>query len=153
MYDIEANGLELHEVTKVWCICTHDIVSKEEYQFGQDEIQSAVDYLGTANRLICHNEFWYDLPVLRKLYGFNYCGSVIDTLVLSRLASPDRIRPIGMLGKAGPHSLEAWGYRFGDYKVQWEDWSKYDPVMLERCMSDVRINVRVYEELFKELSK
>jgi DNA polymerase I len=152
VYDVEADKLELHEVNHVWCICAHELFTGENYEWGPDEIPQAVEFLNKSKRLIAHNQVWFDLEVLKKLFGLEYKGTVIDTLILSRLANPDRQRPFDYQGKAGPHSLEVWAHRLGmPEKIQHEDWSKFSPEMLERCKRDVATNVAVYKALYREL--
>ncbi|MGJ8839522.1 hypothetical protein AB9H28_24425, partial [Salmonella enterica subsp. enterica serovar Kentucky] len=55
-----------------------------------------------------------------------------------------------MEGKAGPHSIEAWGYRLGRGKPEHEDWSQFSPEMLHRCSEDVEIQYLTMLELHKE---
>jgi len=57
-----------------------------------------------------------------------------------------------MLGKAGPHSVEAWGYRFGRAKPEHEDWSQFSDEMLHRCTEDVEIQHLIYTTLLEEAS-
>lgn len=151
VYDIEANGL-YDTVTKFHVCCTYDIDTKEEwYSTDPEEVMQQLD---RADELICHNQIDYDLPTLEKLFNWkpNERTKITDSLVLSRLGNPDRSRPSRMVGqsKAGPHSLEAWGYRFGIPKPEHEDWTTYSEDMLHRCREDVRINARVYEVVSEE---
>lgn len=69
----------------------------------------------------------------------------IDTLVVSRLLDTD----IG-----GGHSIEAWGERLGQKKLHGDisDWSQPTDDMLERCISDVSVNVLLYKKFLKYLS-
>lgn len=146
--------------TRVHCIVATDVSTEEIYVYhnGPDDwgrvgdVAAGVERLRSASTLICHNQVAIDLHVLRHLFGFEYKGAVIDTLILSRLLNPDRPRPYGMKGKAGPHSLESWAYRLGNQieKVQHEDWETFDENMLRRCINDVRINLNVYRTLLKE---
>ena len=101
-------------------------------------------YMNTIDTLIMHNGVAYDLPLLKKLYGFNFKGRVIDTVLMSRLQRPNR--------KDG-NSLEAWGKRLGFHKQEHEDWSQFSDDMLKRCETDVALNVKVYEALLKEQGK
>lgn len=153
VFDLEADGLQLEEVNNIWCICTQNLDTKETLDFDDENIEAGVAYLSKASQLIGANIIWYDLPVLRKLYSLSYKGSVVDTTILSRLSNPDRPRPFGLPGEVGPHSVEAWGYRFGQgyEKIKNEDWSLFTPLMFERCKRDVATTTRIYEELYKEL--
>lgn len=151
VFDIETDGLwPLY--TKVHCICTIDVATKEAREFHGDTLENGLAYLSSASRLIGHNIVDYDLNVLLDLHGFKPSGEVVDTLILSRLLFPDRVRPYGMKGKAGPHSLEAWAIRLGGglEKVVNEQWDVFTSNMLQRCKEDVKINLAVYEALLAE---
>lgn len=151
IFDIEANGLELNEVTKVHCICVMGRESGEMQSFYGPTTADGLDYLDTFDYIVAHNQIWYDLQVLKSIYGWVPKAKIIDTIILSRLLQPDRPRPIGMVGAVGPHSIEAWAYRLGgEKKVQHTDWQNFSNNMLLRCESDVRLNAEVYNELLRE---
>lgn len=152
VFDIETNGL-LPDVDTLHVCCTYDLDTEEEWY--STDPQAIVAHLSAATHLIGHNIIDYDLPVLEKLTGFkpNENTRITDTLILSRLENPDRLRPIKMSEdgvKAGPHSLAAWGYRVGVGKPEHEDWSVYSEDMLHRCREDVRINARILPLLIEE---
>ncbi len=159
IFDVEWSGGFLTP-TGVHCIAVVDVNTEkvDAYHSGPaawgriGDVAAGVERLGRARCLVGHNIVAADFHVLKHLHGFNYSGSVVDTLVLSRLLNPDRLRPYGMKGKVGPHSLESWAYRLGNQieKVQHEDWETFDENMLRRCINDVRINLNVYRALLKE---
>ena len=116
--------------------------------------------LSRADYLIGHNIAGYDLPLLRRLYGWMPSQGcvVVDTLIASRLILPHigeldytaaRMRdpPLGKL--TGAHSLEAWGARLGFPKVGTgiEDWSVWTPEIQERCVNDTRLNKKLWQFL------
>jgi len=111
-----------------------------------------LEFLSEAETIIGHNILKFDLPVLKKLYDFEYDGELIDTLVVSRLLYPDRPKPKGYIGKAN-HSISAWGYRVGRGKPDHNEWDRFSPEMLHRCREDVLITELVYYELLKEMKK
>ena len=147
--DLEANGL-LNEATVVWCGVFKDIHTGEIAKFGPEDIQDMLAFLDTVDVLIMHNGIYYDWPLLEKLYNYTYKGKRVDTLVMSRLQDPNRARPWGMKGSAGPHSVEAWGARFGRKKPEHEDWTQFSPEMLHRCVEDVEIQHLTYKALLEE---
>lgn len=149
VFDLEGDDLR-HKATKVWCLVGYDLDEKKTYvSTNYDEIR---DILSNCDEIIGHNIIGYDLPVLKKLGIFvpPKEQKVTDTLVLSRLLNPDRKPPKGYKGKAGPHSIEVWGYRFGVPKPEHEDWSQFSQEMLHRCKEDVRIQVRLYRYLMRK---
>lgn len=159
-YDIEGNGLNLEDVTKVHCLCTYDDETGEEHAYindgDTDTIADGIQRLSAASYLVAHNQIWYDLPVLKKLYGFEPKGEIIDTLILSRQLNPDRVTPFNYEGpdKNKPHSITVWQFRLKESpKIQITDWSKLTPEMLQRCKEDVRTNWKVYLALLKEANE
>lgn len=148
--DIETDNL-LDKVTKVHCIVTRD-PSTDVYTryFGDVGIEHGIIALQEEDIVIGHNWLSYDQPVLKKLHGFEPKGTTIDTLVLSRLAWPDR---------TGGHSLASWAEYFRSRgivdvppKYFINDWSEL-PIneYVTRCEKDVEINVAVWEFLSKQI--
>ena len=150
--DLEADGL-LDTATRVWCGVFKDRTTKEVFKFGPNQIKEMFNFMDTCAELQMHNGIGYDFPLLRKLYGYEYKGKVIDTLVLSRLLNPKRTLPYSCPNKRiGPHSVEAWGYRVGRGKPEHEDWSQFSEEMLHRCSEDVEIQFMIYDKLMEEAS-
>ena len=147
--DLEANGL-LKEATKVHCGVFKDIDTGEIFKFTPEEIPKMLAFLDDCTLWVAHNGIGYDVPLLEKLYGYKFKGAVKDTLLISRLQQPDRLRPKGMEGKGGPHSLGAWGYRLGRGKPEHDDWENFSEAMLHRCTEDVEILALVDDYLDKE---
>lgn len=147
VFDLEANGF-LEEATVCWCLVVVDYVTGDVNSFGPNDIDRALEHLAEYDVLIGHNTISYDFPLLRKLYGWEYSGEKVDTVLMSRTQRPNRLSP--PTTKAYPHSLEAWGVRLGDYKLAHDDWTQYSPEMLERCIQDAKLNVKVYDALLKE---
>jgi hypothetical protein len=162
VFDIEANGLE---PDRVHCIVTKVIGQKEVKQFYGDTLFDAIEELTSADILVGHNILTYDLPVLENVLGWNLDRDrVVDTLVVSKVLSPDRKLPegcptsvknpiTGLLDKMTPHSLATWGYRVGRGKPPYYNWDEFDLEMLNRCTEDVEINDLVFHALIKEIAK
>ena len=153
VFDIETNGL-YDAVTKTFCIVAYDIGRKQTFAYGPDSIATALDHLAKADVLIGHNIIFYDLPVLKKLFDFQFNGQVIDTLVCTRLIWPkeklfeldsdvyeDKV-PSNLKGGA---SLKAWGYRLSNHKIEFKDFSAYSDDMLDYCKQDVNVTVKLFE--------
>ena len=153
IFDIEADNL-LEEVTTVHCICIQDINTNRIWKYDPTQLDVALDILSQAEVIGGHNVMAYDLPVLKKVFGYEYKGKVFDTLVASRLIWPN-LKEKDLLKRTventliGSHSLKAWGQRLkfhkGVYGEQEQAWEKYTPEMLEYCAKDVSLNVKFYE--------
>jgi DNA polymerase I-like protein with 3'-5' exonuclease and polymerase domains len=145
VFDIEANGFN---PDKVFCICISEVGTNIMYSIHQngikiDRFNQWLEEEGECE-LIGHNIIDYDIPVLERLLGadFSKC-KITDTLVMSRLANPQR---------EGGHSLENWGKILGKPKGEHDDFTDYSHEMVEYCEQDVRINKLVYERLLTELT-
>ena len=149
LFDTEANGF-VQQATRVHCGVVK-ILDGPVRKFQPTEIYSLLSYLETFDVLIAHNGIGYDFPLLKKLFNWTFGGKVVDTLIMSRLLNPKRLVPFNCANKkAGPHSLEAWGYRVGRGKPEHDDWENYSPEMLHRCTEDVEILELVYKALLEE---
>lgn len=150
--DLEANGL-LREATEIHCGVFKDINSGEVFKFRPYQIKDMLEFLDSVNVLIMHNGIGFDWPLLEKLHGYKFKGKKVDTLIMSRLLNPKRTVPFNCPNKkAGPHSVEAWGYRVGRGKPEHNDWSRFSEEMLHRCSEDVEIQHLIYKSLLKEAS-
>ena len=120
----------------------------------------------------CQNQFGFDLLAIADQFGLEssmFPESIgkrklrlFDTLSVSRALYPDRPLPHGCPAKVknpaggkaktiGSHSLEAWGHKLANQKVQIEDWKglplwKY----CSRVWEDVVINELQWQALVKE---
>jgi len=150
VFDLEANGL-LKQATKVHCIAICDATTGDVWSYGPEDIERGLEELYDADVLVAHNGSTYDIPLLRKLYGWNpRPGSrLIDTLVVARLLHPnvkeDDFKRIDWDKKLiGSHSLRAWGLRLGepkdDYSGGWDAWSEE---MESYCRQDVKTTYRL----------
>jgi hypothetical protein len=160
IFDLEADGL-LATVTKVHCIVVLDLGDGRVYEYGPGQIAAALAHLARADTLIGHNILSYDLPVLRKLYGWAApaASRIIDTLIAGRLILPNlgdidtevaaRAKDAAFGRLRGGQSLEAWGARLGMAKIGAElaDWSEWSPEVQARCVGDVRINAQLLQFL------
>ncbi len=140
VFDIEADGLD---PTVIHCIVAIDPDTNEVYKYDPTQLEEGLNLLASADKLIGHNIIGYDIPAIEKVTGRDLSHiQVVDTLVLSRLFKPTR---------EGGHGLESWGYRLkfnkGDYGQSEGAWDKYTPEMLEYCVNDVELNVKVYNAL------
>ncbi len=145
--DLESNGLT--DYTELWCVVTYCLEDKElkvfEWRPDRGHIKEFEEYARDATLWIGHNFIDYDRHVLDRLTELPLIpvSRINDTLVRSRLYNS---------GRTGGHALERWGAYFGVPKVgtDIEDWSYYQPIMRQRCVSDVGITLKLYKFQLKE---
>ena len=157
LFDLESTGL-LRQGSQLHCIVARDVNNDDTLVWDRvkDNLDIGVQQLSEADVLIGHNIASYDIPLIKELYDFEPQAQIIDTLVLSRLFYPhiaDRDfgrRPIGMPQRLyGRHSLEAWGHRLkcfkGDYGKHDGAWDTYTPEMLDYCIQDTEVTLKLYQ--------
>ena len=179
VFDLETNGLSFtSEDPRIHCIALHwaedDITeafndepytaSPKELPMGSNySITTALSHLEVADVIVGHNIIGFDLPFIRELYPwFNPRGTFIDTLLLSRLYHPnlldiDKTRcwkhmPLQLYGR---HSLEAYGYRLGEYKGNFgktTDWKEWSQEMQDYCKQDVIVTTKLCKHFHKYLN-
>jgi len=141
--DIEANGLR---PDTIWVIVAKEIGNDGTNSlFLADEIGRFGDWCrdNDVSCIIGHNVLGYDIPVMERLIpNFKWEGEVEDTLVMSRLANPQR---------EGGHSLASWGDRLLFPKGEHSEWDKFSWEMVEYCQRDVDVTLKTYEQLKIEL--
>ena len=100
--------------------------------------------IAQAQEVIGHNIIGYDIPACKRILKTDFSTvKITDTLVMSRLANPQR----------EAHSLGHWGEKLGYPKGDYSDWTQYTPDMLTYCKQDVTVNHEVYKALLKELEE
>lgn len=179
LFDLETKGLLPHQsrpgmepLDKVHCLVVHDVEAGWYRRYrknkSEDTIKRGLEVLAEADLLIGHNIISYDLPVLKHLYGFEFPQEkVLDTLVLSRLLYANlkdldmaRMRQGKLPGRLfGSHSLEAWGYRTGVMKDEYDGdplildmaerkrlkWASWNQAMDDYCEIDVKATRALFD--------
>tara|TARA_B100000287_G_scaffold20455_1_gene20417 strand:+ start:1314 stop:1907 length:594 start_codon:yes stop_codon:yes gene_type:complete len=177
VFDLETNGL-IHDATRIHCASLHwgednrtESFNDERYSEKAKElpmgsnysITTALSYLEVADVLVGHNIIGFDIPVIKRIYHwFDPRGTIVDTLLLSRLYHPNLLDidkkhawPHMPLQLYGRHSLEAYGYRLGEYKgnfgktTDWKDWSQE---MQDYCEQDVAVTVKLCKHFLPYLN-
>ena len=157
IFDIETNGF-YNEVNTIYCIVIGDAATGQTFTYGPHGIADALNHLVTGDVLIGHNVIFYDCPVIEKLYpgAVNFeKKEIIDTLVCARFLCPkEKLLEIDKVDFPhvparlhGSFSLEAFGHRFKDNKLEFKDFSQYTEEMLVYCEKDVRVTERLYKLL------
>ena len=169
IFDLETNGL-INDATCIHCASLYweegdytesyndekYAASPKELPMGTHSITTALGWLEVADVLVGHNIIGFDIPVIKNLYPwFDPSGIVMDTLLLSRLYHPNLLdidkahawkhMPLQLYGR---HSLEAYGYRLGEYKGNFSkntDWSEWSQEMQDYCIQDVTVTKKLWK--------
>lgn len=141
--DIEAESLTPKHM---WCAVVKNVGTKQVWQFHgpgiYEELRKFINERPAAY-WVGHNFISYDAPVIRRLCDAVLPDShIVDTLVLSYLYHPTM---------PGGHSLGAYGERFGFEKDEYDDFTRFSPELLRRCVVDVDLNIKVFRSLTKKM--
>jgi DNA polymerase-1 len=162
-FDIETNAINdwstYSDLHTVHCLSIYDPMIPKMMTFHGESIERGLLELQKAERIVGHNVIDFDIPALKKLYGFSPpLIKVLDTLVVSRCVFPDlRNDDFGRNGfdKAlvGSHSLKAWGHRMGSttkltYGEEDGAFNSYNEEMRKYCERDVIVTQLLYDYLF-----
>jgi DNA polymerase I-like protein with 3'-5' exonuclease and polymerase domains len=168
IFDTETNGL-LYEATHFHVLVIYNThtdrtwVCHNNPNLPRDTtLEDGLSILINQGAIIAgHNICGFDIPAIEKLTSLkvhstsapNFPGShfesisstgggVLDTFMLSCLLWPQRYE----------HGLEAWGEEFGVLKPSQEQWHTLDEAMINRCVSDVRINTLLMSKILDKLT-
>lgn len=159
-FDCETNGL-LEVLDRIHCLVIKDTQTGAVTRYNEQpgtppelRVEVGVRRLqgATENRVFItgHNVIKFDVVAIRKVYPwFNPVSYyVLDTMVIARLIYPDLHELDSKLKAKGSlppklykkHTLEAWGYRCGNYKGDftgpWDEWTQE---MEDYCVQDVEV--------------
>lgn len=142
--DLETDGLN---PSVIWVMCWQNVKTGDKGECrGHDAIEEFFEgkedcwFLG-------HNILGFDGPVLNRLLTLSVtldASNCLDTLVMSNLYRPSL---------SGGHSLDAWGERLGNQKIEFNDWSRLSQEMVDYCHQDVSITTTLFKRLVKTLLK
>lgn len=144
--DIETDGLN---PSKIHVLCVKEMDEGlaslgTTHQFIRPA--GAEEFLHSFDNVIAHNGCGFDFPILKQLWDVEVPEwKQQDTLVLSRMAQPDR---------KGGHSLKSWGerleYEKSDYKG---GWNSLNDEMIKYCHNDAAVTARLYDHLAPQIAK
>ena len=164
-FDIETNALEdftnLSDLETVHCLSVYDPMTPKMVTFAGDSIHRGLTALAEADRIVGHNVIKFDIPALKKLYGFSPpLVKVVDTLVMSRCIFSDlRNEDFGRNNfdpkLVGSHSLKAWGHRMNKatkltYGEEDGAFDNYNDEMRKYCERDCIVTQLLYDYLIKQ---
>ncbi len=178
MLDYSGFPYKLLPSAKLHCVVVRNVETGETHSAEKEEITKhwLRTVLHGCTHLVAHNGISFDFPAL-KLFGildyrigyldqpdivFGQSCQIVDTLLLSRLLSPDRYTPEGM-----GHSLEVWGQRLGteksDYRAaciaagyieknspKGEQFLNWTPLLLDYCQQDTVVTCKLFQRLWAE---
>jgi len=143
VFDIEANNL-LPKISKFHCAGAINVETGEEHWFLPNQLTEFLSLLDKADVIIAHNAYGYDVAALNKLTGWKPKATVQCTKIMSQVLN---YRRFGF-----GHALKQWGEFFNDYKGDYTGgFEEFNNDMFIYMQQDVRLGVKVYKYLLKEL--
>ncbi len=146
VFDIETDGLE-DEVTKIHCLCfvvlddSFNVIRRGVLTKYKDIKKLVLE----AECLVGHNIVDYDIPVIVR---FTKITEKIKARIICTLALSFKLYPVASF----EHGLDAWGGIVGIKKKEVTDWVGQElKVYVDRCKSDVEINIRMFKRCYNYL--
>lgn len=173
IFDIESDGF-VETMTVIHCLVIKDTDTGEVARYKGESVSQGVQRLEQETLkggfIVAHNGINFDIPAIQKLYpDFNPNQEYVrDTLVMTRLMYADlvdidlKLIDKGKLPKAmfKKHSLEAWGYRLGEHKIDYLEWcaengvenpwANWSQEMEDYCVQDVLTLEKLWLFLLKK---
>ena len=146
VFDIESDNL-LNKCTRMWVLTACDIETNEVHVFEENDF-GWKELFNKATKAIGHNILGYDVFVLKKLFNYEFPDTceLQDTLIFSQVLNYRRFESEG-------HSLKRWGQALEFPKSEFSDWTKCSQEMIDYCIQDTRLTVKVYQTLIAEYKK
>lgn len=129
--DIETDDLD---ATVIHCIVTQE--EGEDARVWLAPFDTFKEYAKSIDRWVGHNALEFDIRVINDLLGMTIeLSDVIDTLILGRL--------LHFTGVTN-HMLSTYGLSFNLPKIDFHDYSTLSQEMIDYCIRDVGITLRIY---------
>lgn len=157
--DIESTAIPsagIFSIDKIFCIGVK--VNNEPTKvftylytpYSDGSLQAAIALINSCDLVVGHNIAKFDKPVIENLIG-KITVPVWDTMIAAKIMyTQDKLMSIdaGIKGMPkdqwGRYSLKAFGYRFGDYKLQFDNFTQLTEEMTVYCKQDVDLTYRLY---------
>lgn len=146
VFDIETEAIPKgghRNIQKIWCIVCQDIetgeveVFTDEGNLGYKPLEKFKEYADGVDEWVAHNGLSFDVPVVNRLLGIGIeTPRVVDTFVVSRLVNYNRY---------ATHSLDELGAALKCRKTPFADWSCLSQEMIDYCIQDVKVNVKIFK--------
>lgn len=180
IFDLESDGF-LEHVSVIHCIHMVDSETGERWSYNQGRyadgspaprdgsLEEGIKRLEEAPAIAGHNIIAYDIPVILKLFPETKLaeqiwepGKLFDTLITSRIIWSNLMdidkaamrkgkRPEGFKKYIGAHKLEAWGYRLGVLKSEYDgEWHSFTPEMDSYGAQDPMTTLALYEKIMSK---
>lgn len=126
--------------------------------YSDGPLQAAITLINSCDLVVGHNIAKFDKPVIENLLG-KITVPVWDTMIAAKIMyTQDKLMSIdaGIKGMPkdqwGRYSLSAFGYRFKDYKLQFDSFTQLTKEMTIYCKQDVDLTYRLYTYLSSQES-
>ena len=165
-FDIESERIPLVggilAIKKIFCInikINNDPVLRFTHLYhptSSGNLKAAVKLLNSCDYIIGHNILGFDIPVIENLIG-KLTATPVDTLIIAKLLyakdtllAIDYSIPEMPKTSLGSFSLKAFGIRFGNYKIQFDEFEKLTTEMLDYCDQDVELTHQILMYLIEQ---
>jgi hypothetical protein len=157
VWDIEADRIPS---TEIYCISVSILYNGEVIErakvftqywtpYSNGSLMQAVSMINACDFQSGHNTIGYDIPMIQLLLRGEITPPSLDTLLLSKIvfSKDDLFAMDAELGVDkdlwGGYSAKAFGQRMGDFKIDFDDFSKLTEEMTVYCNQDTDLTARL----------
>ena len=176
IFDCETNGF-LETFDRIHCLNVRDSESGQCFRFRRNDTEDTIEAglrmlqaeAAAGGICVAHNGIKFDYLAIRKVYPWWDIPphALFDTIVASRLIWADlSVLDLSLIRKKKlpgqmfkRHSLEAWGYRVGEWKGDYDGdpaiedeklrkatkWDRWNQAMDDYCAQDTLVTLKLYE--------
>lgn len=125
------------------------VFTKHWTSYTTGSLMEAIALLWTCDYICAHNLVAFDALEILKHQGITLPGKPLDTLILSKIifSKDDFYGMDPQLGidadLIGSYSLKTFGQRFGDFKIDYNDFSHLSEEMTIYCNKDTDLAVKL----------
>lgn len=124
--------------------------------YSEGSLMESAQMINTCDYMCAHNLEGFDFGEMEKYLGLKLTPKHLDTLILSKIifSKDDLFAMDPQLGVDkdlwGSYSLKAFGQRFGDHKIDYEDFSHLNEEMGIYCKQDTELAARLLTFLMEK---
>lgn len=143
-------------INKIFCIGVKtnneptEVFTYKLFQGAKGNLKGALNKINSLDCIIGHNFYGFDSPVIQNLIG-KITVPIEDTMLLAKIMyTQDELMAmdIGIAGMPkdlwGSYSLKAFGYRMGDFKIEFEQFDELTQEMVTYMVQDVDLTYKLY---------
>ena len=154
---IYMNGVSIIEIddTGVPTITPSRVFTYKWTHYSTGSLYESIKLVNTCDYHCGHNLVSFDMDQIRRHLNTAITAIPLDTMIIAKLMfSSDELyaidRQLGLDAPAKPFSLDSFGKRLGDHKIEFHEFDEMTEEMAIYCNQDVDLTVRLLLHLLAQ---